>query len=337
MAKYRTHYDNLKVARNAPDSVIRAAYKALMQQYHPDKYDGTEVQALRITKIIGDAYEILIDPPRRAEHDQWIDEQEAKNNNAEFDRAGETEQPPNNIDYLNYTVHELYGIATNEITSGQVKREIMGRAILEANGKAEKVSASYIQHRISQLLEEIEGAYLMELTQLGCIVTATPGHLGAKQWRIITNSQEQREINTLEEFKSIISKFRQNEHQPGADSPPNLYALGGKGPDGGIVFSIDASGAHGLEAQATDEDSALDWHAAGYAAHSYGHGWRLPSKEELHLLYQQKALVGGFAEDFYWSSTHLGEASAWQQNLGGGGQVLYNTSDKCMARAVRAF
>ena len=121
MAKYRTHYDNLKVARNAPDSVIRAAYKALMQQYHPDKYDGAEVQALRITKIIDDAYELLIEPVRRAEHDKWIDEQEAKNNNTEFDKAGETEQQPNTIDYLSYTEHELYGVASKELTLGHVK------------------------------------------------------------------------------------------------------------------------------------------------------------------------------------------------------------------------
>jgi DnaJ-class molecular chaperone len=36
MTNIRTHYDNLKVARNAPDSVIKAAYKALCQTYHPD-------------------------------------------------------------------------------------------------------------------------------------------------------------------------------------------------------------------------------------------------------------------------------------------------------------
>jgi hypothetical protein len=31
MANIHTHYDNLKVARNAPVSVIKAAYKALCQ------------------------------------------------------------------------------------------------------------------------------------------------------------------------------------------------------------------------------------------------------------------------------------------------------------------
>lgn len=337
MAKYRTHYDNLKIARNAPDSVIRAAYKALMQQYHPDKYDGSEVQALRISKIISDAYEVLIEPARRAEHDKWIDEQEAENNNAKFDRAGEAEQQPNDIDYLNYTEHELYGIATKELTSGHVKRGVMGRAILEADGNEAKVSAKYIQNRVHQLLEEIEGTYLIELTQLGCKVTTTPSHFGSKKWHILTKRNEIHEINSLEEFKPIISKFKYVENQEGEDPAHGRYHLGGKGPSGGVVFYVDGSGLHGLEAQATDEDSALDWQDANYAAHSYGNGWRLPTKEELNQLYQQKLIVGGFTDDFYWSSTNVGEGSAWQQNLGGGGQIHYNNSDKCMVRAVRAF
>lgn len=78
MSNYRTHYDNLKVARNAPDAVIRAAYKALMQKYHPDKFEGNEQEALRIAKIIKQSFDILIDPVKRAEHDRWIDEKKAK-------------------------------------------------------------------------------------------------------------------------------------------------------------------------------------------------------------------------------------------------------------------
>jgi curved DNA-binding protein CbpA len=78
MPKIHTHYDNLKVSRNAPNSVIRAAYKALIQQYHPDKFEGSEDEALRITKLIKESYEVLIDPIKRGEHNRWIDEQEAK-------------------------------------------------------------------------------------------------------------------------------------------------------------------------------------------------------------------------------------------------------------------
>jgi hypothetical protein len=71
MAKIHTHYDNLKVARLAPQEVIRAAYKALSQKYHPDKNPGDE-KAARIMAILNSAYGILSDPVRRKEHDEWI-------------------------------------------------------------------------------------------------------------------------------------------------------------------------------------------------------------------------------------------------------------------------
>ena len=88
MANIRTHYDNLKVARNAPDSVIKAAYKALCQTYHPDKFQGSTEKAERIMKIINASYKILIDPVKREVHDAWIREKEA-----------ETKQPSENTQF----------------------------------------------------------------------------------------------------------------------------------------------------------------------------------------------------------------------------------------------
>lgn len=77
MKLLRTHYDNLKVARDAPDIVIRAAYKSLSQKFHPDKNPGDE-RAARTMSIINQSYEILSDPRRRAEHDAWIAREEEK-------------------------------------------------------------------------------------------------------------------------------------------------------------------------------------------------------------------------------------------------------------------
>lgn len=76
MARIHTHYDNLKVARNAPPEVIRAAYKTLSQKYHPDRNPGNQ-DAIRIIQIINSAYEVLSDPAKRKEHDDWILQAEA--------------------------------------------------------------------------------------------------------------------------------------------------------------------------------------------------------------------------------------------------------------------
>ena len=76
MKKVHTHYDNLKVARNAPFEVIRAAYKSLSQLHHPDR-NKDNPEANRIMRIINASYEVLSDPIRRKEHDEWIKKQES--------------------------------------------------------------------------------------------------------------------------------------------------------------------------------------------------------------------------------------------------------------------
>ncbi|MDH4099596.1 MAG: J domain-containing protein [Nitrospirota bacterium] len=75
MPTIRTHYDNLKVARNAPPEVIRAAYRVLAQKYHPD-VNPDNPQAARIMSIINTANEVLSDPVKRREHDEWIEQME---------------------------------------------------------------------------------------------------------------------------------------------------------------------------------------------------------------------------------------------------------------------
>lgn len=74
MDRIHTHYDNLKVTRNAPVEVIKAAYRAMAQKYHPDvnPLPGTD----HVMKIVNEAWVVLSDPIKRAEHDQWIKNQE---------------------------------------------------------------------------------------------------------------------------------------------------------------------------------------------------------------------------------------------------------------------
>ena len=102
MAKIHTHYDNLKVARGAPQEVVRAAYKALSQKYHPDKNQGDE-KAARIMAIVNTAYNILSDPVRRKEHDEWIAAEEwevewleSSGEDAPRTRGENWESPPRN-------------------------------------------------------------------------------------------------------------------------------------------------------------------------------------------------------------------------------------------------
>jgi hypothetical protein len=69
--KIHSHYDNLKVSRDAPLEVIRAAYKTLSQKYHPDRRPD-DPNAVRVMKLINGSYEVLSDPIQRKDHDEWL-------------------------------------------------------------------------------------------------------------------------------------------------------------------------------------------------------------------------------------------------------------------------
>ncbi len=79
MSRIHTHYDNLKVTRNAPPEVIRAAYKTLCQKFHPDRNPDNE-SAKNTFLLIRTAYEPLSDPEKRKLHDAWIASTEAAEN-----------------------------------------------------------------------------------------------------------------------------------------------------------------------------------------------------------------------------------------------------------------
>ena len=76
MPKIHSHYENLKVARDASPEAIRAAYRALTRQHHPDRHPD-DAEAQRIMSVVNVAYAVLSDPAKRREHDLWIRQAEA--------------------------------------------------------------------------------------------------------------------------------------------------------------------------------------------------------------------------------------------------------------------
>ena len=122
------------------------------------------------------------------------------------------------------------------------------------------------------------------------------------------------------------------------DAAVPAYVIGDSLPGGGIVFYIIDSGRHGLVAQPFD-DAYSNWYVAKEVAENHGPGWRLPTKHELSLLYLQKDVVGGFAVDYYWSSTELDAATAWAQSFDGGVHQDYGSKGlpDLSVRAVRGF
>lgn len=109
-----THYDNLRVSRSAPQEVIRAAYKALAQHYHPDRFPD-QAEAERVMKIINVAYEVLSDPEQRRQHDVWIARQErAGIRHDAFQRPDASSYPGNDHREENDRPHSYRNLRENQ-------------------------------------------------------------------------------------------------------------------------------------------------------------------------------------------------------------------------------
>ena len=87
----------------------------------------------------------------------------------------------------------------------------------------------------------------------------------------------------------------------------------------------------------TEDLGHMSWDDAKKACADLGDGWRLPTKDELNVLYENKDEIGGFAGSYYWSSTESDSSRAWGQAFGFGAQFFYFKSNVAYVRAVRAF
>jgi molecular chaperone DnaJ len=64
------YYDMLGVQRGADDATIKAAYRRLAKEHHPDRHNGCSDQEARF-KAINEAYDCLKDPQKRAAYDRF--------------------------------------------------------------------------------------------------------------------------------------------------------------------------------------------------------------------------------------------------------------------------
>lgn len=65
---HSNYYDVLGVTPTAEPVTISAAYRALIKKYHPDRNAG-DAEAVRRTRLLNEAYEVLCDPAARDRYD----------------------------------------------------------------------------------------------------------------------------------------------------------------------------------------------------------------------------------------------------------------------------
>jgi molecular chaperone DnaJ len=64
------YYDLLGLQRGADDAAIKAAYRRMAKECHPDRHGGCPDQEARF-KAVSEAYDVLKDPQKRAAYDRF--------------------------------------------------------------------------------------------------------------------------------------------------------------------------------------------------------------------------------------------------------------------------
>ena len=72
MSNSKDYYELLGVSKNASDSDIKKAYRNLAREHHPDMVkDSDKAASEKKFKEINEAYQVLSDPQKRKQYDQF--------------------------------------------------------------------------------------------------------------------------------------------------------------------------------------------------------------------------------------------------------------------------
>jgi hypothetical protein len=107
----------------------------------------------------------------------------------------------------------------------------------------------------------------------------------------------------------------------------------------GTAIGTGRDNTNAITTACTAAQAPAAWAARNYTGGGLATGsWFLPSQDELNQLFLQRAVVGGFAADDYWSSSLVNANDAWSQDFVNGSQSNDDKgSSAYRVRPVRAF
>jgi len=216
--KFIDYYEVLGVPRTATEKEIKAAYRKLARQHHPDLHQGeAKRQAEEKFKQINEAYEVLSDPEKRAKYDRlganW--------------RAGQDFEPPpdmSGFDFRAAGIDDLGGFS--DFFATLFGQDFMG---FRSGARTERGprKGEDVEAEITLSIEELVAGAEKEIR------ISSPAVCAACDGRRITSQGICRScggLGVIEEGRPVKVKI-----------PPRLYpgavirlkGLGGKGTGGG--------------------------------------------------------------------------------------------------------
>lgn len=141
--KYKDYYEILGVPRTATEAEIKGAYRKLARKYHPDVSKESDAEAR--FKEIGEAYQVLKEPDKRAAYDnmgtQW--------------QGGQDFQPPPNWD----AGFEFNGRGGNAGDFSDFFESMFGGQTGGARGRSRRPMHAQGEDHHAKVLIDLEDAY----------------------------------------------------------------------------------------------------------------------------------------------------------------------------------
>jgi hypothetical protein len=129
------------------------------------------------------------------------------------------------------------------------------------------------------------------------------------------------------------------------EAPPAEPKIGDKMPDGTVFAGISPDTNKPMYATPAAAPLTMKFNkATEYAAKLDAHGhrdWRVPTKAELNVLFNNRAAIGGFnvagpyPADYYWSSSQYDQENVRSQRLSNGNQSTNHKNSHLSVRPVR--
>jgi TolB-like protein len=181
----------------------------------------------------------------------------------------------------------------------------------------------------------LNAAYVIrgQLMQMGGVLYWTASMLDVTTAEVLYSAREQ-----MDNIGQIYNKLPVFCAQM-LNKPPLGYSPGDRGPGGGVVFLSEGDS----YMECSEILGILTWDQAVSTARNYRGGgysdWRLPTPEELNLIYTnlRRKNLGGMGDNVHWSFLQTDTGNAWAQAFGDYGRQFLDKRTPLSVRAVRAF
>ena len=246
---------------------------------------------------------------RRAEKEQRIreDEEASVNRKAEEKKRGKEEEETRR----NIAEENRFDETAEAATILRAEQEKIHKEEVEAKRYAEKENRMKLAAEAKRKAEGTQQGKDTNIKKRVLVVSLTVVLVGVAIWAFsVFNTGSEKPVSTLPKIKTADIKDSIALGKTSIDSLKQVAPLAklvvGDLYDGGIIFVINDSNNTGKIAHLEDA-GPMPWQNAAKIHEQLGEGWRLPTFDELRIMYQVIGQggtnSGEFADELYWSAT----------------------------------